>query len=411
MSSTVELDTILDQQNLLEQHGMMRRVGAAIVSARAALQLQRQTSSGLKAAKQEAARVYEAVGAALAAGDEAALQELCTPSCFEQLKDSLRTRSQHEHHHWDVVELAASPKAIRISSESDGGRLFAQLTCRIDARVVWEVVRDSSRGGEHVRRIGSKGDPHVVAHHWVLERCIGEPICEGVAEASSMWRLKARLQPMAGGAPQPEWLGRDSQLASSAAMAVATLASLTSLPAACVGRSSELATSAKSEVQSLVARAEQWKRRLAARRRPKGPAWKVTRTMVLERDHHRCAYCRSSAMTVDHIVPRAEGGGDSLSNLVACCGSCNAKKADKLLGILDTSHTTSMKPRYTPLFSSVEPARLGLWGTCQHVGGRTLLGRGLVRIRLGGIYLIGGAVAVMGASVMGNPMPAMLVIV
>ena len=407
---------------------MVRRMGAAIVSARAALQLQCQTSSSLKAAKQEAARVYEAVGAALAAGDEAALRELCTPSCFEQLKESLRARSQHEHHHWEVVELAASPAAIRIgkqqqqqqqqqrqqatgpsySSPSGGERLFAQLTCRIDARVVWEVVRDTSHGGVHVRRIGSKDDPHVVAHHWVLERCIGEPACDSVAEPPSMWRLKARLQPSAGSATQPEWLGSDSQLASSAAMAVA---SLTSLPAACVGRSSELATSAKLEVWSLVERVEQWKRHLAARRRPKGPAWKITRTMVLERDHHRCAYCSVPAATVDHIVPRAEGGEDSLTNLVACCKSCNAKKADKMLGALDTSHTTSMKPRYSPLFSTVEPARLGLLDTCRHVGGRTLLGRGLVRIRLGGFYLVGGAVAVMGASLMGNPMPAVLVFV
>ncbi|WP_420751315.1 HNH endonuclease [Rhodococcus sp. O3] len=36
---------------------------------------------------------------------------------------------------------------------------------------------------------------------------------------------------------------------------------------------------------------------------------------VLERDHHRCAYCgRAGATTVDHVYPRSRGGGNSWSN-------------------------------------------------------------------------------------------------
>jgi len=35
-------------------------------------------------------------------------------------------------------------------------------------------------------------------------------------------------------------------------------------------------------------------------------------------------------MTKDHILPRAEGGKDTLDNLVTACRRCNAKKADKL---------------------------------------------------------------------------------
>jgi len=51
---------------------------------------------------------------------------------------------------------------------------------------------------------------------------------------------------------------------------------------------------------------------------------------VLERDHHRCAYCGGAgATTVDHVYPRSRGGGNSWSNLVACCATCNNVKADR----------------------------------------------------------------------------------
>lgn len=51
---------------------------------------------------------------------------------------------------------------------------------------------------------------------------------------------------------------------------------------------------------------------------------------VLERDHHRCAYCgRTGATTIDHVYPRSRGGGNSWSNLVACCASCNNIKSDR----------------------------------------------------------------------------------
>lgn len=57
----------------------------------------------------------------------------------------------------------------------------------------------------------------------------------------------------------------------------------------------------------------------------------VSRRGVLRRDGHRCAYCKRSASTVDHIQPRSRGGDDSWENLVACCLRCNNKKGDKTL--------------------------------------------------------------------------------
>jgi 5-methylcytosine-specific restriction endonuclease McrA len=62
---------------------------------------------------------------------------------------------------------------------------------------------------------------------------------------------------------------------------------------------------------------------------PFGRAVPVSRRGVLRRDGHRCAYCRRSAATVDHILPRSRGGPDTWENLVACCVRCNHLKGDR----------------------------------------------------------------------------------
>jgi hypothetical protein len=47
---------------------------------------------------------------------------------------------------------------------------------------------------------------------------------------------------------------------------------------------------------------------------------------------HRCAYCGSSASTIDHVLPRSRGGKDEWENLVACCLKCNNIKGDRTPG-------------------------------------------------------------------------------
>lgn len=54
-----------------------------------------------------------------------------------------------------------------------------------------------------------------------------------------------------------------------------------------------------------------------------------SRRGVLVRDQHRCAYCGRRATTVDHVVPRAQGGTDSWLNTVASCAADNHRKADR----------------------------------------------------------------------------------
>ena len=56
----------------------------------------------------------------------------------------------------------------------------------------------------------------------------------------------------------------------------------------------------------------------------------MTRDNILRRDGYRCAYCgRSGALTLDHVLPRAQGGRSTWTNLVAACQPCNAAKGDR----------------------------------------------------------------------------------
>lgn len=63
---------------------------------------------------------------------------------------------------------------------------------------------------------------------------------------------------------------------------------------------------------------------------------KPSKSMIYKRDDNKCQYCGSTrSLTIDHVIPKSKGGGDTWNNLVVACCSCNAKKGDKLL-----EHTT-----------------------------------------------------------------------
>lgn len=52
--------------------------------------------------------------------------------------------------------------------------------------------------------------------------------------------------------------------------------------------------------------------------------------MVYARDGSRCRYCGSGQdPTVDHVVPRCQGGGDGADNLVVACRPCNLRKSGR----------------------------------------------------------------------------------
>jgi 5-methylcytosine-specific restriction endonuclease McrA len=55
---------------------------------------------------------------------------------------------------------------------------------------------------------------------------------------------------------------------------------------------------------------------------------------VFARDSQKCAYCGTkmkeiSECTIDHVIPRAQGGKSTWDNCVTSCKPCNHKKADR----------------------------------------------------------------------------------
>lgn len=62
---------------------------------------------------------------------------------------------------------------------------------------------------------------------------------------------------------------------------------------------------------------------------PCRPNERATREGVLRRDRHICVYCGGRADTIDHVLPRCRGGGDTWFNLVAACQMCNGLKGDR----------------------------------------------------------------------------------
>lgn len=71
--------------------------------------------------------------------------------------------------------------------------------------------------------------------------------------------------------------------------------------------------------------------RKAFRRHPK-PV-KFTRVNIYARDGYRCQYCGVTCtpdrLTYDHVLPRSRGGLTNWDNIVTCCDTCNARKANR----------------------------------------------------------------------------------
>lgn len=60
---------------------------------------------------------------------------------------------------------------------------------------------------------------------------------------------------------------------------------------------------------------------------------KLNRKNLFARDRNRCQYCghlfSTSELSIDHVVPRSQGGGDTWTNLVCSCVRCNARKGGR----------------------------------------------------------------------------------
>ena len=58
-----------------------------------------------------------------------------------------------------------------------------------------------------------------------------------------------------------------------------------------------------------------------------------SRRNIFRRDRFACQYCgrqpRSEELTLDHVVPRAQGGESNRQNCVLACVECNKRRADR----------------------------------------------------------------------------------
>ncbi len=63
------------------------------------------------------------------------------------------------------------------------------------------------------------------------------------------------------------------------------------------------------------------------------PRVRLSKREILRRDEYRCQYCgrQASNLTVDHVVPRHQGGQHCWENLVAACPQCNRRKGGRTL--------------------------------------------------------------------------------
>ena len=116
------------------------------------------------------------------------------------------------------------------------------------------------------------------------------------------------------------------------------------------------------------------------------------RQQVFTRAGHRCEYCLTSRrvigmpLVVDHILPRALGGGDVLNNLCAACYRCNEFKGTK------THDLDPVTGEFVPLFNP----RVQTWdghlawangGT--HIVGVTPIGRAtVIALRLNNEHVV-----------------------
>ena len=60
---------------------------------------------------------------------------------------------------------------------------------------------------------------------------------------------------------------------------------------------------------------------------------KFNRRNIFARDHNQCQYCgkkfATSELSLDHIVPRSQGGESSWENVVCACIDCNVRKGGR----------------------------------------------------------------------------------
>lgn len=87
-----------------------------------------------------------------------------------------------------------------------------------------------------------------------------------------------------------------------------------------------------------------------------------TKSLIHKRDDFQCQYCGAYRnLTIDHVIPKSKGGGDTWDNLVCCCYRCNIKKGDLLLHETDMTLYTKPHSPLNPLHLKMERSMVSEW--------------------------------------------------
>lgn len=90
-----------------------------------------------------------------------------------------------------------------------------------------------------------------------------------------------------------------------------------------------------------------------------------SRRNIFKRDRYVCQYCGSQPgseeLTIDHVVPRAQGGESRWDNCVLSCVDCNHRKADRTPGQAGLRlRKQPVRPVWKPLYAAHD-VRIESW--------------------------------------------------
>ncbi|NQT11974.1 MAG: HNH endonuclease, partial [Planctomycetes bacterium] len=90
-----------------------------------------------------------------------------------------------------------------------------------------------------------------------------------------------------------------------------------------------------------------------------------SRRNIFKRDRFTCQYCGaqpgSEELTLDHVVPRSQGGESRWDNCVLACLACNKRKADRTpeQARMRLRHKP-VRPKWNPLYA-LRDVRIESW--------------------------------------------------
>lgn len=90
-----------------------------------------------------------------------------------------------------------------------------------------------------------------------------------------------------------------------------------------------------------------------------------SRRNIFKRDHFTCQFCGvqpgAEELTIDHVLPRSQGGTSTWDNCVLACVACNKRKADRTPAQAGMKlRKAPVRPAWKPLYAAHD-VRIASW--------------------------------------------------